>query len=57
MRVLITAGTGMIGRALARELAEKGHHVTVTSRDPGHLRGHSRTRYSSSRGMPGPAIP
>jgi len=38
MRVLITAGTGMIGRALARELSEKGHHVTVTSRDPGHAR-------------------
>ncbi|MCU0522261.1 MAG: TIGR01777 family oxidoreductase [Anaerolineae bacterium] len=34
MRVLITAGTGLIGRALARELAEVGHTVTVSSRNP-----------------------
>lgn len=38
MRVLITAGTGTIGRALVRELGEKGHDVTVTSRDPSHAR-------------------
>ena len=34
MHVLITAGTGLIGRALVRELAEAGHKVTVSSRNP-----------------------
>ncbi|MCJ7521132.1 MAG: NAD-dependent epimerase/dehydratase family protein, partial [Dehalococcoidia bacterium] len=34
MRVLITGGTGLIGRALAVDLAEDGHDVTVLSRHP-----------------------
>jgi len=34
MRVLITGGTGLIGRALAFDLIEDGHDVTVLSRDP-----------------------
>lgn len=34
MRVVITGGTGFIGRALARSLAEVGHEVVVTSRAP-----------------------
>jgi len=34
MHVLITGGTGFIGRALTRELLAQGHGVTVLSRDP-----------------------
>ncbi len=34
MHVLITAGTGLIGRALVREFAGSGHTVTVSSRNP-----------------------
>jgi uncharacterized protein (TIGR01777 family) len=34
MRVLITGGTGLIGRALAADLAGDGHDVVVLSRDP-----------------------
>lgn len=35
MNVLITGGTGLIGRPLTRRLAELGHQVTVLSRKPG----------------------
>ena len=34
MRVLITGGTGLIGRALSATLVTDGHDVTVLSRDP-----------------------
>lgn len=34
MRVIITGGTGLIGRALAEGLAADGHEVFVLSRDP-----------------------
>ncbi|MCB0216263.1 MAG: TIGR01777 family protein [Caldilineae bacterium] len=34
MRVIITGGTGLIGRALASSLARDGHEVIVLSRDP-----------------------
>lgn len=34
MRVLITGGTGLIGKALAMELVDRGHDVIVLSRDP-----------------------
>lgn len=34
MRVLITGGSGLIGRGAARELAAAGHEVVVLSRDP-----------------------
>jgi uncharacterized protein (TIGR01777 family) len=34
MRVLITGGTGLIGRALVSKLAEGGHEVVVLSRSP-----------------------
>lgn len=39
MRVLITGGTGLIGRALAGDLAGDGHQVTVLSRYPERARG------------------
>lgn len=34
MRVLVTGGTGLIGRALSASLARDGHEVLVLSRDP-----------------------
>ncbi|MBS3765959.1 NAD-dependent epimerase/dehydratase family protein, partial [Candidatus Bipolaricaulota bacterium] len=34
MRVLITGGTGLIGRSLTRELIGGGHEVVVLSRNP-----------------------
>lgn len=36
MRVIITGGTGLIGRALAAELVAAGREVVVLSRDPEH---------------------
>lgn len=35
MRVVITGGTGLIGRALAASLGAEGHEVIVLSRSPG----------------------
>lgn len=37
MRILITGGTGLIGRALAGELAAAGYEVIVLSRTPEHV--------------------
>lgn len=34
MRILITGGTGLLGRQLCRSLHEQGHHITVLSRYP-----------------------
>jgi uncharacterized protein (TIGR01777 family) len=34
MRVIITGGSGLIGRALARELGGAGHDIVVLTRDP-----------------------
>jgi uncharacterized protein len=34
MRILITGGTGLIGRQLCRALLEEGHQLTVLSRHP-----------------------
>lgn len=35
MRILVTGGTGFIGRALCRQLAGEGHGVVVLTRAPG----------------------
>jgi uncharacterized protein YbjT (DUF2867 family) len=34
MRVTITGGTGLIGRALARDLIADGHQAILLSRNP-----------------------
>ena len=34
MHVLVTGGTGLIGRALCQRLLARGHRLTVLSRDP-----------------------
>jgi uncharacterized protein (TIGR01777 family) len=34
MKILITGGTGFIGRALTQNLARQGHEITVLSRNP-----------------------
>ena len=34
MHILLTGGTGLIGRALCRQWAAAGHQLTVLSRDP-----------------------
>ena len=39
MRVIITGGTGLIGRALAADLAGGGYEVVVLSRNPGRAAG------------------
>jgi uncharacterized protein (TIGR01777 family) len=39
MRVVITGGSGLIGRAVAAPLAARGDEVVVLSRDPGRVRG------------------
>ncbi len=39
MRIIITGGTGQIGRALAAELARGGYEVIVLSRNPGRAEG------------------
>lgn len=35
MRIIITGGTGLIGRALGADLSKQGHEVIVLSRNPG----------------------
>ena len=39
-KVLITGGTGFVGRRLAQELLARGDQVTVLTRDAGRARGH-----------------
>jgi uncharacterized protein len=38
MNIAITGGSGLIGHALATELAAEGHQVTILSRDPSRVR-------------------
>jgi len=37
MQVLVTGGTGLVGRRLVRRLTAEGHTVTVVSREPGRV--------------------
>ena len=37
MRILVTGGTGFIGRALCPRLVEAGHKVTIVSRNPAQI--------------------
>lgn len=39
MRVIITGGSGMIGRILTKNLAADGHEVIILSRSPGRVNG------------------
>jgi uncharacterized protein (TIGR01777 family) len=39
VRIVITGGSGLIGRGATRELAAAGHEVVVLSRDPGRVKG------------------
>ena len=41
MRVLVTGGSGVLGRHVTRELVERGHYVTVASRNPRPIAGAS----------------
>lgn len=38
MRIIITGGTGLIGSALAKDLAQDGHEVIILSRNPAKYR-------------------
>lgn len=38
MRIIITGGTGLLGRPLSAALANEGHDVTVLSRQPGKVK-------------------
>ncbi|MET1078328.1 MAG: TIGR01777 family oxidoreductase [Pseudomonas sp.] len=37
MNILLTGGTGLIGRVLCQHLLARGHHLTVWSRQPGRV--------------------
>ena len=47
MKVLIAGGTGFIGAPLCRELAQRGHDVTVVTRQPERHRAGERLRFVS----------
>ncbi|MES1224862.1 MAG: TIGR01777 family oxidoreductase [Bacteroidota bacterium] len=45
--VLITGGTGLIGKAITKALLEKNYEVTILTRDPGkHTPGNARISYA-----------
>lgn len=39
MQILLTGGTGLVGRALCRHFSQQGHTLIVLSRDPGKVAG------------------
>lgn len=39
MQILLTGGTGLVGRALCRHFSQQGHSLIVLSRDPGKVAG------------------
>jgi uncharacterized protein (TIGR01777 family) len=39
MRIIITGGSGLIGRALTRELCQQGHEAIILSRSPQQVKG------------------
>jgi uncharacterized protein (TIGR01777 family) len=47
MRVIITGGTGMIGRPLAESLVKQGHEVIVLSRNPNRYQFHEAIQLCS----------
>jgi uncharacterized protein len=57
MRVVVSGATGTIGRALVKELVERGDEVTALSRDPDSAReklGVDAARWSDPRSEPAP---
>lgn len=53
MRVIITGGTGLIGRALAEDLARDGYEVVVLSRSPERFTPYEEPREGRWRPPPG----
>ncbi len=52
-KVLITGGTGFIGRRLAEQLLDRGDHVTVLTRDAARARRHFPERVRCAAWTPG----
>jgi uncharacterized protein len=52
-KVLITGGSGFVGRRLVEELAARGDQVTVLARDAGRARGHFPDRVRCAAWTPG----
>lgn len=51
MQILLTGGTGLIGRHLVSRLLETGHEVTVVTRDPTKARGRFDPRVALWKGL------
>lgn len=51
MKILITGGTGLIGRALCRALLAQGHELTVLSRNPASVQGQCGASVQAMRAL------
>jgi uncharacterized protein len=51
MNILITGGTGLIGRPLIRSLVSSGHHITVLSRNSKHQSDYPNVEYQQWDGQ------